>query len=81
MTRARLTPRDEALAYRIWGHALPLGWNLTAAELAEALDVALRRVERVVAAKGWGSRLRTTRRAYGGAGMTAFVDEFLGGVA
>lgn len=48
----------EALAFRIWQAAEPLGWNLTRRDLAEMLDEPTRRIAWAVIEKGWGSRLR-----------------------
>lgn len=54
----RLSPRSEALAYRIWAYANPLGWDCTLAELADALDAKFASVRVVVSTKGWAGRLR-----------------------
>lgn len=44
-----------ALAYRIYGHCAP-GWGHTYAEVAEALGVSARRVQRVAVMVGWTGR-------------------------
>jgi len=54
----RLSPRSEALAYRIWAYANPLGWDCTLAELADALGAKFASVRVVVSMKGWSGRLR-----------------------
>lgn len=56
------SPRTEALAYRIWAAAEPLGWNVTTAELAAALDEDVRRVRAVLVYKKWSSRVRSSLR-------------------
>lgn len=57
----RLSPRSEALAYRIWAYANPLGWDCTLSELSEALDAKFASVRNVVSMKGWIGRLRSGR--------------------
>jgi hypothetical protein len=57
-----LSPRAEALAFRVWQFAEPLGWDCTVGEIAAAIDVDPRLVGRVCAAKGWASRLRGGER-------------------
>lgn len=56
----KLSPRSEALAYRIWGYCEPRGWNVLASEIAEALDEGVQRVSRILQAKDWQQRLRST---------------------
>lgn len=56
----RLPPRSEALAYRIWAYANPLGWDCTLSELSEALDAKFASVRVVVSMKGWAGRIRST---------------------
>lgn len=58
-----MNPRTEALAYRIWAYARPLGWDCTAHDIADALGEPWQRVSRVCAVKGWGNRLRKRERA------------------
>lgn len=53
-----LTPRSEALAFRIWAHCEPLGWDVTYQEVGDALDVSWHRVNRIAQAKGWLTRFR-----------------------
>ena len=55
---ANLSPRSQALAYRIWGHCEPIGWNCTCGEIAEALGEDVKRVGVVAHHKGWNNRLR-----------------------
>lgn len=56
----KLSPRTEGLAYRIWAVANPRGWDMTEAEIAEALGVSQPAVRRACQLKGWGTRLRKT---------------------
>lgn len=51
-------PKSEALAFRIWAYASPLGWDCTINDIAEELDEKVRRVGRICQNKGWLSRLR-----------------------
>jgi hypothetical protein len=62
-----MTPRAEALAYRIWCYCEPRGWDCTHREVADALDVPLKRVSHVCTVKGWASRLRVTHQHWTGA--------------
>jgi hypothetical protein len=57
-----MTPRQQALAYRIYCHCAPIGWNCTMAEAARALGASLGAVRMAVIAKGWTHRLRRTVR-------------------
>jgi hypothetical protein len=50
--------KTEALAYRIWGYATPLGWNCTSAEVADSLGETPARIRRVSQLKKWTSRFR-----------------------
>ncbi|WP_372837331.1 hypothetical protein [Puniceibacterium confluentis] len=79
MSRAVLSVRAQALAYRIWGYASPLGWDVTAGQIAGALGVDPRRVGRIVAARGWGTRLRASASVRGSEAMVSYVDDFLEG--
>lgn len=58
----RFNPVVEALAFRIWAYATPLGWNCTILEIAGALDVSAHRVSGTCIAKGWLHRLRNSKR-------------------
>jgi hypothetical protein len=60
MKRSNLSPRSEALAYRIWAFASPRGWDCTSADIAEALGSTPHTVGAVCAFKGWSHRLRGT---------------------
>ena len=62
-----MTPRSEAIAFKIWAHCQPLGWNLTNAELADALDLPSARVRAVCQSKGWTTRLRSSAENRSGA--------------
>jgi hypothetical protein len=82
-----MTPRTQALAYRIWGYCDPREWDCTYNEIADALDVSVKRVGKVVQLKGWASRLRCpsreahrlawcdgSKRGVGGPVLAAFDD-------
>jgi hypothetical protein len=53
-----LSPATQALAYRIWAHCQPIGWNCTIMEIADALGVDWHRVNWVLGRKGWSGRVR-----------------------
>jgi hypothetical protein len=57
-----MTPRSEALAFRIWAYCEPRGWDVTSPEIAEALGEPMPRVRLVCAMKGWTIRLRASQR-------------------
>lgn len=56
-----MTPHYEAIAFRVWQAAEPVGWNATIPEIAARIDVDTRVVGRVVSAKGWRHRFRTDK--------------------
>ena len=56
--------RQEALAFRIYIHCTPLGWDCTHMDVANALGVSWQRVVGVCRSKGWAHRLRVSRRDY-----------------
>jgi hypothetical protein len=60
-----MNPKSMALAYRIWCYANPLGWDCTAAEIADDLREPVQRVQRICSHRGWNRKLRTVRRADG----------------
>lgn len=51
--------KTQALAYRVWAYAQPLGWNCTMQEVASALGESLMKVSAVCRSMGWNSRMRT----------------------
>ena len=57
-----MTPRTQALAYRIWAHCEPIGWNCTHSECAEALGESSRRVAKIAGLRGWQDRFRVVSR-------------------
>jgi hypothetical protein len=59
---AKFNPVTEAIAFRVWQHCRPIGWDCTVAETAEALGVPAISVRRIIGHKGWGTRFRSTRR-------------------
>ncbi|WP_121064675.1 hypothetical protein [Chachezhania antarctica] len=56
-----VNPTTEAIAFRVWQHCEPIGWNCTVADAAEAVGEPLSRVRRIIGHKGWGGRFRATR--------------------
>ena len=56
-----MTPRTEALAFRIWQYANPRGWDCTAGEVGDAIGSSPMQVGIACSAKGWGTRLRAHR--------------------
>ena len=71
-----LSPATQALAYRIWAHCQPIGWNCTIMEIADALGVDWRRVQSTMVLKGWSGRVRVSvaLRGLGFANSTAKFD-------
>jgi hypothetical protein len=63
------TPATHALRYRIWAYAAPREWNVTNAEIAEALGESVHRVKRVTTSAGWAQRLRAARTGGGHEGL------------
>ena len=57
-----LSPATQALAYRIWAHCQPIGWNCSITEIADALGVDWHRVNWTLLRKGWSGRVRASRR-------------------
>lgn len=57
------SPRTEAVAYRIWGYAEPLGWNCTSAQIAEGIGEPIGAVRKVIGLKGWANRVRCNTRS------------------
>lgn len=51
--------KREALRFRIWQFAAPREWDVTIAEIAEALDVRWMTVRGVVMSAGWLTRVRS----------------------
>ena len=79
-----MTPRTMATAYRIWAFASPLGWDVTAGEIGEALGITPQAVGHVCRIKGWGTRLRkTAETGHGGrqGGVGVFTDYALAGAS
>jgi len=55
-----MTPRSEAIAFRIWALSEAQSWDLTLREAATELGISYRAAVRVCQAKGWSSRFRVT---------------------
>jgi hypothetical protein len=62
-----MTPRVEAIAYRIRAICVECGWNITVGELAEELNLSYATVRNVLLAKSWHGRVRPafSRNLYG----------------
>lgn len=75
------SPRRKTIAYRIWCYADPRGWDCTAGEIADALDITYQAVGHVCRIEGWTGRLRVTTQHAGAArGHWGHVsEELLGG--
>jgi predicted secreted protein len=55
-------PVSAALAFRIWRYAEPLGWDCTAAEIADALGEPINRIVAICRHRGWNHKLRKVTR-------------------
>jgi hypothetical protein len=53
-----ISPRTQALRFRIWAYCEPLGWNTTVLEIAEGLGEPVNVIVGAIAATGWTKRLR-----------------------
>jgi hypothetical protein len=53
-----MTPRAQALAFRIWQYAEPKGWDVSESDISGALGEPAARIRAVIGHKGWGERLR-----------------------
>lgn len=51
-----MTPRSQAIAFRIWAYCDPRGWGLTYNEIADETGAPLGAVVAVIKAKGWAAR-------------------------
>jgi hypothetical protein len=54
----KLSPKSEALAFRIWAYAEPKGWDVLLADVAKDLNISIAQARWVVTAKRWNSRFR-----------------------
>ncbi len=79
-----MTPRQEALAYRIYCYCAPLAWDLTHAECAAGIGESCQAVSAICRVKRWNSRFRVTRHNpidLGPDYFVGFVGEIGGQVA
>ena len=53
-----MTPRTEAIAYRIWAYCEPRGWDCTLTEIAYELNESVNRIRAVCQQRGWLYRVR-----------------------
>lgn len=79
-----MTPKSEALAFRIWAYCEPRGWDVNVTEIAENLEAPLGRVVGVLAGKKWLNRVRSSsssfrHRAHQQAKVAYDPLDFLGG--
>lgn len=54
------TPQQHAIRFRIWQFATPRGWDVTCADIAEALDENPHVIGGVIRKAGWNTRIRKT---------------------
>jgi hypothetical protein len=59
-----MTPRTEALAFRIWAIAKPKDWDCTLQELSDATGESVMRVSAICRQKNWNRRLRSSSSYY-----------------
>jgi hypothetical protein len=74
-----MTPRGEALAFRIWQWANPRGWDCTTTEVADAIRSTPAAVGRIGYLKGWTSRFRRTEERAIDIRMGGGIDSLLAG--
>ena len=55
-----MSPKAQAIAYRLWAYATPRGWDCTVTEAADALGVTRQAIAAVARCKGWGERFRSS---------------------
>lgn len=82
--RQRAQALSNALAFQIWRVASPIGWNMTIAEVAEAISRQPASVANVARARGWLNRFRAgavDRSGPGRMGSTTprALDDFFAG--
>ena len=66
-----VSPKTQALRYRIWAYANPRGWDVTTQDIADALGESMARIRSCIATTpGWGGRVRGTTD--GMQGMTSY---------
>jgi hypothetical protein len=53
----------ETDAFRIWQFCNGLGWDCDSRQIADALEIPMSRVTRVLVVKGWATRVRTLNLA------------------
>ena len=77
----KLSPESEALAFRIWAYANPLGWDCTYADAADYLKENRQRVVTICSLKGWTHRFRAPPSAGKQSMAGQYVQFATGGVA
>lgn len=58
-----LSPRTQALRYRIWAYCEPRGWDVSIRDIAEALGESIGTISGTVRINGWHMRLRAPERS------------------
>ncbi len=58
----KLSPKSEALAYRIWAYCEPRGWNVTPREIGDEIGICASHVVQLLWRKGWHTRVRADSR-------------------
>ena len=56
-----MSPKAEALAFRIHQYAHPKGWDCLMSDVAADLKVSLSSVRQISTMKGWNSRFRVAK--------------------
>jgi hypothetical protein len=76
----KISPKSEALAFRIWAYAHPKEWDVLLTDVAKDLNVSIAQVRWVVTAKRWNSRFRGLSRFYhpGTGGLLTFHSYYDG---
>lgn len=55
-----MTPRTQAIAFRLWAYASPRGWDCTVGGAADAIGITRGTAYAVIRSSGWGGRFRST---------------------
>lgn len=60
-----MTPKQETIAFKIWAHCEPLGWDMTIADAANDIGVPVQQFIGIARVKGWTHRFRKSRPTRG----------------
>jgi hypothetical protein len=58
ISEARRRARSDAIAFRIWQYANPIGWDCNLSDVAEALGVTTNTARAIAQWRGWLGRFR-----------------------